>query len=75
MAIPGRSAAKCLGYWWNGDLFATAAVEEGIKKARRVFFQFGSTGCFQGALNPASSRSVIKTCVMPDFFTGAKIAS
>ncbi len=38
MAIPGRSAAKCLGYWWNGDLFATAAVEEGIEKARRVFF-------------------------------------
>ncbi len=72
VAIPGRSDAKCQGYWWNGDLFATAAVEEGIKKARRVFFQFDSIGCFQGALNPASSRSVIKTCVMPVLLYGCE---
>ena len=72
VAIPGRSAAKCLGYWWNSDLFATAAVEEGIKKARRAFFQFGSIGCFQGALNQASSRSVIKTCVMPVLLYGCE---
>ena len=33
--IPSRPEAKCLGYWWKGDLFATRAVDENIKKARR----------------------------------------
>ena len=30
--VPWRSEAKCLGYWWKGDLFATRAVDEGISK-------------------------------------------
>ena len=34
----------------EGDLFATMAVEEGISKARRAIFQFGSIGTFQGVL-------------------------
>ena len=52
MKIPDVSVAKCLGYWWKGDLFATAAVDEGIKKARKAYFQFGNIGCIQGELNP-----------------------
>ena len=70
--IPGVSVAKCLGYWWKGDLYATAAVDEGIKKARRAFFQFGSIGCFHGGLNPASTKSVIETCVMPVLLYGSE---
>ena len=56
---------RCLGFWWRRDLFATRAVEEGISKARRVVFQFGSVGTFQGVLNVASSKPVIETCIMP----------
>ena len=44
--IPSSSEARCLGFWWRRDLFATRAVEEGISKARRAFFQFGSVGTF-----------------------------
>ena len=52
------------------NLFATRAVEEGSSKARRAFFQFGSVGTFQGVLKPASSKSVIETCVMPVLLFG-----
>ena len=38
--IPSRPEAKCLGYWWKGDLFATRAVDENIKKARHTFGPF-----------------------------------
>ena len=69
---PSRSEARCLGFWWRRDLFATRAVEEGISKARRAFFQFGSVGTFQGVLNPASSKSVIETCVMPVLLYGCE---
>ena len=62
--VPWRSEAKCLGYWWKGDLFATCAVDEGISKGKKAFFQFGSIGTFDGEFNPASSRSIIDTCVM-----------
>ncbi len=68
--IPRSSEAKCLGFWWKGDLFATRAVEEGISKARRAFFLFGRIGTFQDELNPASSKSVIETCVMPVLLYG-----
>ena len=37
MKIPGVSVAKCLGYWRKGDLLATAAVDEGIKKAKSIY--------------------------------------
>ncbi len=36
--LPASGEGKCLGYWWKGDLLATRAVEENIKKARRAFF-------------------------------------
>ena len=41
-----------LGYWWRSDLLATCAIEENIKRARWVFFLFGSVGTFQGDLSP-----------------------
>ena len=44
--IPSSSEARRLGFWWRRDLFATRAVGEGISKARRAFFQFGSVGTF-----------------------------
>ena len=50
------SVAKCLGYWWKGDLFATAAVDEGIKKARKAYFQFGSIGGVEPSLKQVSNR-------------------
>ena len=46
--LPVGDVGKCLGYWWEGDLLATRAVEENIKKARRAFFHYGSIGVFQG---------------------------
>lgn len=58
VVIPSCSEARCLEFWWRRDVFATMAVEEEISKARRVFFQFGSVGTFQGVLNPASSKLV-----------------
>ena len=72
VVIPSRSKARCLGFWWRRDLFATRAVEEGISKARRTFFQFESVGTFQGILNPALSKSVIETCVMPVLLYGCE---
>ena len=31
--IPREKEGKCLGYWWQGDLFAKKAVEENVMKA------------------------------------------
>ena len=36
--IPSEKEGKCVGYWWQGDLFAKKAVEENVMKARRSFF-------------------------------------
>ena len=44
IVIQSCSEARCLGFWWRRGLFATRGVEEGISKARRAFFQFGSVG-------------------------------
>ena len=63
--MPASDVGKCLGYWWKGDLFATKSVDENIKKTRRCFFHYGSIGAFQGDICPLSSRSILKSCVMP----------
>ena len=55
--IPVRNAAKCLGYWWRGDMMALRSVEENIRRARKSFFHYGSLGAFQGDLSPLSMRS------------------
>ena len=44
--IPVRNAAKCLGYWWRGDMMALRSVEENIRRARKSFFEYGSLGAF-----------------------------
>jgi len=64
-AISVGSKGKCLGYWWQGNLMANRAVEEGIKKARRTFFHYDAIGVFQGDLSPLSSRAVVESCIMP----------
>lgn len=62
MVLPASDAGKCLLYWWKGDLLASHAVEENIKKARRTFFfHYGSIGTFQGDLSPLSCCSVLET--------------
>ena len=63
--LPVVATAKCLGYWWGRDLFATTSIEENVKKARRASFSYGSMGAFQGDLNPLSSKSIIESCVVP----------
>ena len=70
--IPVVSTAKCLGYWWSRNLFASKSIEENIKKARRAFFSYGSIGAFQGDLNPLSSKSIIDSCVMPILLFGSE---
>ena len=69
--LPVVSTAKCLGYWWESDLFASKSIYENTKKARRAFFSYGSIGAFQGDLNPLSSKSIIDTCVMPILIFGS----
>lgn len=59
------SSAKCLGVWWQHDLLAKHSVAESINKARKAFFTLGSLGAFQGELNPLSSVSIFKRCVIP----------
>ena len=54
-AISVGSEAKCLGYWWQGDLMVNRAVEEDIKKARRSLL---------------FSRAVVESCVMPVLLYG-----
>ena len=70
--IPAVSTAKCLGYWWSRNLFASKSIEENIKKARWAFFSYGSIVAFQGDLNPLSSRSIIDSCVMPILLFGSE---
>ncbi len=70
--LPASGEGKCLGFWWKGDLLATSAVEENIRKARRAFFHYGSIGAFQGDLSPLSSRHVLETCVMPVLLYGSE---
>ena len=69
--LPVVATAKCLGYWWSIDLFATKSIEENVKKAGRAFFGYGSMGAFQGDLNPLSSKS-IESCVMPILLFGCE---
>ena len=70
--LPAGEVAKCLGYWWNGDLLAKKSVDENIQKARRAFFHYGSIGVFQGDISPLSSRSVLESCVMPVLMYGSE---
>ena len=70
--IPVRPEAKCLGYWWRNDLFASKSVSENIGKARRSFFLYGNIGAFQGDLNPLSTRSIIETCTLPVLLSGCE---
>ena len=70
--LPASGEGKCLGFWWKGDLLATRAVEENIKKARRAFFHYGSIGIFQGDLSPLSSRQVLEMCVLPVLLYGSE---
>ena len=70
--IPVRPEAKCLGYWWRNDLFASKSVSENIGKARRSFFLYGSIGAFQGDRNPLSTRSIIETCTLPVLLSGCE---
>ena len=69
--VPVESA-KCLGYWWTWNLSASKAIDEGIKKARRAFFAFGSKGAFQGNLNPIASREIFEVCVVPILLYGCE---
>ena len=70
--IPVRNAAKCLGYWWKGDMIVSRSVEENIRRARKFFFYYGSLGAFQGDLSPLSTRFIIETCVMPILLFGSE---
>jgi hypothetical protein len=70
--LPSGYEGKCLGFWWRRDLMASRAVEEGIRRARRSFFHFGSIGSFQGDLSPLSTRSVVETCVIPRLLYGCE---
>ena len=63
--IPVGDVAKCLRFWWKGDLLATKAVENNVHKAQNTFFHYGSIGIFQDDICPLSSRSVLECCVMP----------
>ena len=38
--IPVRNAAKCLGYWWRGDMTASRSVEENTRRACKSFFHW-----------------------------------
>ena len=52
------------------DMLAVKSVDEYIRKARRVFFHYGSIGAFQGGLSPLSPRSFLATCVTPVLMYG-----
>ena len=65
-------AAKCLGYWWQYNMQARKAVNEGIIKARKAFFAMGSIGAYQGNLNPLNSRCIFETCIIPVLLYGCE---
>ena len=48
------------------------AVDDNIQKARRAFFALGSTGLFQGRLNPLTARDLCETCVFPVLLFGCE---
>ena len=58
--IPVKSEAKCLGYWWQGDLLASKCISKNIGKARHSFFFCGRIGTFQGDLNPSLPNLLLK---------------
>ena len=58
-------AAKCLGVWWQYNLFASRAVHENVSKARKAFFALGNIGAFHVSLNPLSGHSIFETCIVP----------
>ena len=70
--IPINEEGKCLGYWWRGDLLATRAIDENMRKARRACFLFSSIGVFHGNLFPLSSVSILETCVVPILLYGSE---
>ena len=62
----------CLGYQWRQDLSSSCAIQDCIKRARKVFFQFGSVYAFQGKLSPISCCSIVETCVIPILLYGVE---
>ena len=55
--IPVSEEGKYLAYRWKGDLLATWAIDENMRKACRAFFLFGSIGVFHGDLSPLNFLS------------------
>ena len=71
--IPVRNAAMCLGYWWRGDMMASRSVEEKSRRHASLSSTMGvCMGAFQGDLNPLSTRSIVKSCVMPILLFGSE---
>ena len=58
--FPVKDEVRCLGYLWNSNLSSLSMIQDRIKKARRVFFQFGSIYAFQGCLSPLSSSPIVQ---------------
>ena len=70
VVIPSRSGARCLWFWWRRICLLLGQLRKEAARQGEPFFQFGSVGTFQGVLKPASSKSVIETCVMPVLLFG-----
>ena len=55
---------RCLGIQWQSNFSASESINVNIHKARRSFFDLGSTGAFHGKLNPLSGSSIFETCIL-----------
>jgi hypothetical protein len=51
--------------WWQWNLSASCSVSENIIKACQVLLLLVIIGVFQGELNPLSTTSIFKTCIIP----------
>ena len=70
--ISTSKTSKCRGVWWNSNLSAQHSITVNVNKARKAFFALGRLGAFQGDLNPLSSCSIFKTCIIPVLLYGSE---
>ena len=66
-----QAAAKCLGVWWQSNLYPAKSIDENIHKARRAYFALGSIGAFQSYLNPLSGCSIFFVFVLLILLNGS----
>lgn len=72
--MPAGDVGKCLGYYCGKGSFTNMVNRREHQEGEAGLLSLRKDWCFSGGPQPSlSSRSVLKTCVMPILLSGCEI--